>query len=92
MSIEQFWEYPTVMGPEGGTVTTCLSQAQDGKANVDIYDVVRHQQAQSMPQASSQFGPIGQKPDRSQPMATIRQISMPGWPPPSHSRYSPSSI
>ena len=31
MSMEQFWEYLTVMGPEGGTVTTCLSHAQMGK-------------------------------------------------------------
>ena len=49
MSINQFWEYLTVMGPEGGTVTTCLSHTQDGKANMHIYDAVRHQQAQSMP-------------------------------------------
>ena len=27
MSISQFWEYLTVLGPEGGTVTTCLSHA-----------------------------------------------------------------
>ena len=45
MSINQFWEYLTVMGPEGGTVTTCLSHAQDEKVNMDIYDAVRHQQA-----------------------------------------------
>ena len=45
VSINQFWEYLTVMGPEGGTVTTCLSHAQDGKVKVDIHDAVRHQQA-----------------------------------------------
>ena len=49
MSINQFWEYLTVIGPEGGIVTTHLSHAQDGKANVDIYDAVRHQDAQSIP-------------------------------------------
>ena len=49
----QFWEYLTVMGPEGGTVTTHLSHAQYRKVNTDIYDAVRHQQAQSMPQTSS---------------------------------------
>ena len=59
---------------------------------MDIYEAVRHQQAQSMPQTSSQPGPIGQEPDRSQPMASVRQISMPGWPPPSHGRCSPSSM
>ena len=64
MSTNQFWEYLTVMGPEGGTATTCLSQ--DGKVNMDIYDAVKNQQAQSMPQTSSQPGPIGQEPDRSQ--------------------------
>ena len=64
--LEQFWDYLTVMmGSEDGTVTTCLSHAQDGKANMDIYDAVRHQQAQSMPQTSSQPGPIGQESDRS---------------------------
>ena len=45
MSINQFWEYLRVMGPEGGTITTCLSHTQDGKVNMDIYDAVRHQQA-----------------------------------------------
>ena len=60
---------------------------------MDIYDDVRHQQAQSMPHlASSQPGPIGQEPDRSQPMASVRQISMPDWPPLSHGRCSPSSM
>ena len=92
MSINQFWEYLTVMGLEGGTVTTCLSHTQDGKVNMDIYDTVRHQQAQSMPQTSSQSGPIGQEPDRSQPMAPVRQISMPDWPPPSHGWCSSSSM
>ena len=92
MSINQFGEYLTVMGPEAGTVTTCLSHTQNGKVNMDIYDAVRNQQAQSMPQTSSQPGPIGQEPDRSQPMAPVRQISMPGWPPPSYSRCSPSSM
>ena len=92
MSTEQFWEYLTVMGPEGGTVTTCLSHTQDGKVNMDIYDAVRHQQAQSMPQTSSKPGPTGQEPDRSQPMASVRQISMPGWLPQSHGRCSPSSM
>ena len=58
MSINQFWEYLTVMGPESGTVTTCISHAPDGKANMDIYDAVRHQQPQSMPQTSS-LGPLG---------------------------------
>ena len=80
------------MGPEGGTVSTCLSHAQDGKANMDIYDAVRHQQAQSMSQTSSQPGHIGQEPDRSLAMASVRQISLPGWPPPSHGRCSPSSM
>ena len=41
---------------------------------------------------SSQPEPIGQEPDRSQPMAPVKQISIPGWPPPSHSRCSPSSM
>ena len=91
MPTEQFWEYLTVMGPEGGTVTTCLSHAQYEKVNMDIYDAVRHQQAQSMSQTSSQPGPIGQEPDRSQSMASVRQISIPGWSPSSHSRCSPSS-
>ena len=77
------------MGPEGGTVTTCLSYAQDGKVNMDIYDAVRYQQAQSMPQASSQPGPIGQEPDRSQPMVSVGQISMPPY---SHGRCSPLSM
>ena len=80
------------MGPEGGTVTTCLSYAQDRKVNMDIYDAVRYQQAQSMPQASSQPGPIGQEPDRSQPMASVGQISMPGWPPYNHGRCLPLSM
>ena len=92
MSINQFWEYLTVMGFEGGTVTTCLSHTQFGKVNMDIYDAVRHQQAQPMPQTSSQPRPIGQEPDRSQPMAPVRQISMPSWPPQSHGRCSPSSM
>ena len=92
MSTEQFWEYLTVLGPEGGTVTTCLSHAQDGKANMDICDAVRHQQVQSMPQTSSKPGPIGQESDRSEPMASVRQISMPGWPPSSHGMCSPSSM
>ena len=59
---------------------------------MDIYDIVRHQQAQSMPQPSSQPGLIGQDPDRSQPMASVRQISMPGWLPSNHSRCSPLSV
>ena len=80
------------MGPEGGCVTTCFSHTQDGKVNMDIYDAGRHQQAQSMTQTCSQPGPIGQEHDRSQPMAPVRQISMPGWPPPSHGRCSPSSM
>ena len=92
MSTEQFWDYLTVIGAEGGTVTTCISHAQDGKANMDICDAVRHQQAQPMPQTSSQPGPIGQEPDRSQPMAPVRQIRMPGWSPPSHCRCSPLSM
>ena len=92
MSINQFWEYLTVLGPEGGTVTSCLSYTQDGKVNMDIYDAVRHQQAQCMPQTSSQPGSIGQEPDRSQPMALVRQINMPGWKPPNHGRCSPSSL
>ena len=45
-----------------------------------------------MPQNSSQPGPIGQEPDRSQTMAPLRQASMPGWPPPSHGRCPPSSM
>ena len=53
------------MDPEGGTVTTCISHATDGKANVNIYDAVRHQQTLSIPQTSSQPRPIGQEPDRS---------------------------
>ena len=73
-STEQFWDYLTVVGPEGGTVTTCTSHTPDGKANMDIYDAVRHQ-------TSSQPGTIGQESDMSEPMAPIRQISMPGWPP-----------
>ena len=92
MSINQFWEYLTVMGPEGGTVTTCLSYAQDGKVNMDIFVAVRHQQVQPVPQTFNQTRPIGQVPDMSQPMAPVRQISMPGWPPPSHGRCSPSSV
>ena len=92
MSIKFFWEYITVMGPEGGTVTTCLSHPQEGKVNMDTYDAVRHQQAQSIPKTCSQPGSIGQEPDRPQPMAPVRQISMPGWPPPSHGRCSPSSM
>ena len=92
MSTEQFWDYLTVMGPEGGTVTTCLSHAQDGKVNKDIYDAVRHQLAQSMPLTSSELRPIGQGPDRSLPMASVRQISFPGWPRPNHGRCSPSSL
>ena len=92
MSINQFWEYLTAMGPEGGTVTICLSHTKEGKVNMDIYDAVRHQQAQSMSQTSSQPGPMGQQLDRSQPMASVRQISMPGWPTPSHGRCSPSSM
>ena len=87
MSINQFWEYLTVMDPEGGTVTTSLSHTQDGKANMDIYDAVRHQQAQSISQTSSHPRPIGQEPDRSQLMVSVRQISRPGWPPPSYGRY-----
>ena len=59
--------------------------------NIGIYDAVRHQQAQSMPQTSSHPGPNGQEPNRSQPMASVRQISMPGWPSSSHGRCSPSS-
>ena len=59
---------------------------------MDIYDAVRHQQAQSMSQTSSKPGPIGQVPDRSEPMASVRQISMLGWSPPSYGRYSPSSM
>ena len=77
-----FGNIVTVMGPEGGTVKTCFSHAQDGKVNMDIYDAVRHQQTQSMSQTSSQPRPIGQEPDRSQSMPSVRKISIPGWPPP----------
>ena len=78
MSINQFWEYLTVMGPEGGTVTTCLSCTRDGKVNMDIYDAVRHQHVQSMPQTSSQHGPIGQESNRSQPMAPGKLVCLAG--------------
>ena len=36
--------------------------------------------------------PSGQEPDRSQPIASVGQISMPGQPPPTHGRCSPSSM
>ena len=36
--------------------------------------------------------PIGQEPDRSQPMASVGQISMPGWPPYGHGRCSPLAL
>ena len=90
MSVSQFWEYLIVLGLEGAT--TCPSHAQDREVNMGIYDAVRHQQAQCMLQSSSQHGPIGQEPDRSQPMASVRQISMLGWPPPCHGRCSPPSM
>ena len=59
---------------------------------MDIYDAVRHQKAQSIPQTFRQPGPIGQEPDRSLPMASVRQISLSGWLPPNLDKCSPSSM
>ena len=49
LSVNQYWECTKLLGPEGGTITTCVSYANGSMAS-DNYPTVWYNQASAVPQ------------------------------------------